>query len=82
MQVSREALSELERQLGEIPVRLQRLQKSGREDFAERSGQPVFAGARWIRAGLYRDAGGERGSFDRRAAGEPGGQPVMKRCCR
>ena len=29
VQVSREALSELERQLGEIPVRLQRLQKSG-----------------------------------------------------
>ena len=42
MQVSREALSELERQFGEIPVRLQRLQKSAMQKISRSDPYSLF----------------------------------------
>lgn len=72
--VGDEVMARLEKQLAEIPARLDRLHKAGLKNFANRSGQPLSARTGRIHAGIHGHVGGERGSHDFGAARDAGDQ--------
>ena len=74
-EVGSEVLARLEQQLERDSGATGAVAEIGPEEtFADRSGQPLSAGAGRVHAGLYGDAGGQRGSLDRGAAGDAADQ--------
>ena len=72
--VGDEVMARLEKQLAEIPARLDRLHKAGLKKFREPIRTAAFCANGARHAGIHGHVGGERGSHDFGAARDAGDQ--------